>query len=423
MSDNRSAGRLLADARQARNWRQKDLAEVLGYSVVLISKIEGGNRAMSDRFLEGVRDHLPEAYNEIRSVAEAEKRAKKSTPKIVDALRLTKENVSRGKKLRKQFDTDTANASRIEEALATWTRKFHSEVVDAALQLLARVQRLPESLISHGEALGSDMDSEFALKLDEAQIKTSRSIFALISAGLLGFSGGSALGAGAAGGAYSAVAGIASASTGTAIASLSGAAASSATLAALGGGSLAAGGLGMAGGTAVLAGIVAVPILLVTAGAITAHGPRMLEKQVKTARELDEAERIYAANREITSLFVDRAEKVIGLLNVACAAGRVHSEVVESVMGDVEAVDWEALPEAAQHSLERLAELMVGGLTLLALPIRVNAKVEDFRDQVAIAAANEQTLPDHMVTFEHLPKVESDYTDYAIEELRRVVIR
>lgn len=128
-----------------------------------------------------------------------------------------------------------------------------------------------------------EMDELEKMHIDKQDFKEMRSLvdFAGTLAG--GAIAGTAGGALAALGAYSAAQALAVASTGTAITTLSGAAATNATLAFFGGGSLAAGGLGVAGGTAVLGGIVAGPALMIL-GLITSTTARKNLDQAITNR-------------------------------------------------------------------------------------------------------------------------------------------
>ena len=107
------------------------------------------------------------------------------------------------------------------------------------------------------------LDELHRLHIDEQEFVELRGMANFAGSVAGGAVAGTAGGALAAFGAYSAAQALAFASTGTAISALGGAAATNATLAFFGGGSLAAGGLGMAGGTMVLGGLVAGPTLLV----------------------------------------------------------------------------------------------------------------------------------------------------------------
>lgn len=107
---------------------------------------------------------------------------------------------------------------------------------------------------------------------------------------------GTAGGALAGFGAYSAAQALAVASTGTTISSLSGAAATNATLAFFGGGSIAAGGGGIAAGTVILGGLVAGPALMVLGLVTGSVAKKNLNKAhtnmaeaVQTAAQLNEA--------------------------------------------------------------------------------------------------------------------------------------
>ena len=114
------------------------------------------------------------------------------------------------------------------------------------------------------------LDELSRMHLDEKEFVEMKALVNFAGSVAGGAVAGTAGGALAAFGAYSAAQALACATTGTAIASLSGAAATNATLAFFGGGSLAAGGLGMAGGTLVLGGLVAGPALMVM-GLVAGH--------------------------------------------------------------------------------------------------------------------------------------------------------
>jgi transcriptional regulator with XRE-family HTH domain len=291
--ETRSAGEVLAEARKSLGWSQAKLAETLGFSTVLISKIESGARAPSEAFIQALSSHLPEKAGAVREAAGSEANSdkrKSGSLKVVDAMKLAKKNGERANRLKARAENDKHVADEIAQVLEEKRKEFDREVVDPFARLLTRVADLPQDVIVHVDVQPSHANPEFSDALKDAQLKTSKSIFSLLGAGVLGSGAGAALGAGAATATYMTVASIATASTGAAISSLSGAAATSATLAAIGGGSLAAGGLGIAGGTALLTGLVGLPVIAAVAGAVLASGGRILEKQESVEQKIQQAE-------------------------------------------------------------------------------------------------------------------------------------
>ena len=184
-----------------------------------------------------------------------------------------------GSTIKAGIDTNTANtinknADEIVQTTTDWLN-VQREACGRSLTQLGREKvfvlnnSMTEFLDSFQRIKNVDFRDTLGLEelskmhLDEYDFTEMRSLanFAgtLASGAVIGTAGGAL----AAFGAYSAAQALAVASTGTAISTLSGVAATNATLAFFGGGSLAAGGLGMAGGAAVLGGLVAGPALLV----------------------------------------------------------------------------------------------------------------------------------------------------------------
>ena len=114
-------------------------------------------------------------------------------------------------------------------------------------------------------------------KLEQKDVLSIRELSSMAASMAKGLAGGTAAGAMAAFGAYSATMSFAAASTGTAIASLSGAAATNATLAFLGGGAVYAGGGGMALGSVALGGAVAGPAIAILGVVMNANATKNLE--------------------------------------------------------------------------------------------------------------------------------------------------
>jgi transcriptional regulator with XRE-family HTH domain len=416
--EEKSAAERVAEARKTLGWSQAKLAEALGFSTVLISKIEAGVRAPSEAFIEAMASHAPRDAEAIREAAHSEAQPdgrKGASLKIVDAIKLAKANGDRANRLKSRAQQIQNEADGVARQLDEKRRELDLEVVDPFSQLASRMKNLPEDVIVHADIQASSGDVQFAETLKEAQLKTGKSIFSLVGAGVLGGGAGAAVGAGAATATYLTVAGIATASTGAAISGLSGAAATSATLAAIGGGSLAAGGLGIAGGTAVLTGIVALPVLVAATGAVLASGGRILDKQKAVEQELQKAENDFEANEAIVRKFIARAGRINEILTVALLAVRNHRRTLERAMPDERKVEWSELDTAAQTSFRRMAEITLACLTVLALPIGLNLKKAAPAD-VVLADGNLDTVPQIAPELDALPDRENDFIDYAIEE-------
>jgi transcriptional regulator with XRE-family HTH domain len=413
--EEKSAAERVAEARKSVGWSQAKLAEALGFSTVLISKIEAGVRAPSEAFIEAMASHLPQDAEAVREAASKQAHAdgrRGGSLKIVEAIKLAKANGERASRLKSRAQLLQREADDVASLL---DEKFDLEVVGPFTRLASRVKGLPEDVIVRADVQPSTDDAEFAETLREAQLKTGKSIFSLLGAGVLGSGAGAAIGAGAATATYLTVAGLATASTGAAISGLSGAAATSATLAAIGGGSLAAGGLGIAGGTAVLTGIVALPVLVAAAGAILASGGRILEKQTAVEIELVEAEGDFKANEVIVRRFIARATRINEILTVAFLAARNHRRMLERAVPDLGDAEWDELEEGAQLSLRRIAEITLACLTALALPIGLNLK-KAAPEQFVPTDGETEAAPQIAPELEGLAAVENDFIDYAIEE-------
>ncbi|WP_162231759.1 helix-turn-helix domain-containing protein [Leucobacter celer] len=421
-----SAGEVLARGRKALGWSQRGLAEKLGCSTVLISKIESGARAPSAQFLQTLDVHLPEIAEKVRVAAPNQVQTAKRQSgglKIVDAMKLAKENAARANRLRTRAEEGKRRADEIAGALDERVREFDREAIEPVTELLSRVTELPDDILPHVEAHSSRTHPEFAAALEDAQLRTGRSIFSLIGAGVLGGGAGAAVGAGAATATYMTVASLATASTGAAISSLSGAAATSATLAAIGGGSLAAGGLGIAGGTTVLTGIVALPVLTIAAFAIGASGGRILETQKKHEMEIVRAEQDFTANEVVLNAFVERATKINEILKFALSAINNHKKVIEDALPHGGSLVWAKVRPEAQASIRRVAEIILACLTVLALPIGMNLK----RDPSGVVMGSEGidagVAPQFDAELDAGSELEGEFIDYAIEESFRQVAR
>ncbi|KQV07075.1 helix-turn-helix domain-containing protein [Leifsonia sp. Root112D2] len=423
---NRSAGEVLAEARKSLGWSQAKLAETLGFSTVLISKIESGVRTPSEAFIQALSSHLPEKAEAVQEAAGSEThpdKRKNASLKIVDAMKLAKKNGERANRLKSRAEHAQREADEIAQHLDERVNEFDREVVDPFSRLVSRVTDLPDDVIMHADLQPSRANPEFSDALKDSQLKTSKSIVSLLGAGVLGSGAGAAVGAGAATATYMTVASIAMASTGAAISSLSGAAATSATLAAIGGGSLAAGGLGIAGGTALLTGIVALPVIAVAAGAVLASGGRVLEKQKSVEQKIQQAETDFEANEVILRRFVARAGRINEILSVALLAARNHRRTIERALPDQSDVAWSELDPSTQASVRRVAEIVLACLTVLALPIGMNLKQGAPKDAMHAEIVDENSVPQIAPELEAGRELENEFIDYAIEESFGQVVR
>jgi transcriptional regulator with XRE-family HTH domain len=419
MTVNRSAGEILAEARKSLGWSQAKLAETLGFSTVLISKIESGVRAPSEAFIQALSSHLPEKAEAVQEAVGAETdvdKRKTGRLKVIDAMKLAKKNGDRANQLKARTENAKRGADEIAQLLDNKVKQFDRDVVDPFSRIMSRVADLPADVIVHAETQPSQANAEFSEALNAAQLKTGKSIFSLLGAGVLGSGAGAAVGAGAATATYMTVASIATASTGAAISGLSGAAASSATLAALGGGSLAAGGLGIAGGTALLTGLVALPVIAAVAGAVLASGGRILEKQVSIEQKIDQAETEFEANEVIVRRFVMRAGRINEILTVALLAARNHQRIIERELPDQGDLSWSELDASKQASVRRAAEIVLACLTVLALPIGMNLKQGAPQDAMNAEIIDENSVPQIAPELDAGRDLENDFIDFAIEQ-------
>ena len=415
----RSAVEALAEARKAVGWSQAKLAETLGFSTVLISKIESGVRAPSQAFIQALSCHLPEKVEAVQAAADAEAQSdkrKSGSLKIVEAMKLAKKNGERASQLKSRVEYVTRQADEVAKLLDEKVKEFDREVIEPFSRLASRVTNLPEDVIVPADVEPSRTHPEFAEALTDAQLKTSKSIFSLLGAGVLGSGAGAAVGAGAATATYLTVASIATASTGAAISGLSGAAATSATLAAIGGGSLAAGGLGIAGGTALLTGIVAVPVVAAVAGAMVASGGRIYEKQKSVEREIEQAESEFNANEIIVRRFVARAMRITEILTVALLAGSNHRRTMEHATPGLDDIDWSEQAPTTKASVRRTAEIVLACLSVLSLPIGMNLKRGAPKDAMNAVYEDEGSVPKFAPELEEGTEPTNEFIDYAIEQ-------
>lgn len=422
----RSVGELLAEARRNSGFSQKELAEALGFSTVLISKIEAGTRSPSAAFLDSLSRLLPKVAEEIQVLLEADSppdNRRNRGPKIVEAIRLAKTNSVRAERLKSRSENLRKDADAKAQQLDEKARAFDREVLDPLVNVLSRVSGVPDDIVVQIDPQAPEEHPEFSKLLEAAQLRTSKSIASLIGAGLLGGGAGATIGTSAATATYITVASIAAASTGTAISSLSGAAGASATLAAIGGGSLAAGGLGVAGGTALLTTIVNGPVVAVAAGAVLASGGRVLDKQKAIECKLRQAEKSLDQNEKVVDTFVGRAGRINEILTVALFAARNHNRILERMLSEEGYADWSDIAPEAQASIRRLGEIALSCLTVLALPIGMNLKQEAQEGSLQVEVVGEAGLPEVARELDSGQVQENEFIDYAIERAFSQVAR
>ena len=130
----RSPGVVVAELRKSLRLGPAKLAETLGFSTVLISKIEGGVRAPSEAFIQALRSHLPENAEAIQEVVGSDAQADKpggGSLKIVDAMKLAKKNGDRANRLKARAEHTEREADDVAQVLDEAVREFDSQVLDS----------------------------------------------------------------------------------------------------------------------------------------------------------------------------------------------------------------------------------------------------------------------------------------------------
>ena len=418
-----SPGELLAETRKELGLTQARFAEMLGVSTVLISKLESGARAPSAAFLRTLDAHLPDRAVAVRAAADALRRGEGRAGggvKIVDAMRLAKQNAERARRLRSRADQIQEETNAAARLLDEKVEEFRREVFGPAAALLTRISDLPEESLLSPSPARPDRDSTLSQEFDEAQRRTSRNVFALLDAGALG---GGPDPAGVATTTYMTIAGLAFASTGAAISGLSARSATSATaatLTAIGGGSLSAGGLSIAGATAVLTGIIGAPVVLAAASALVASGGRILERQRAEEQRIRGAEEAFGANEAVLRRFTARAGRITEILTVAILATRNHRRILENAVPGARAVAWSSLDEPARASVRRVLEIALACVTVLSLPIGMTLKQGAPSEGQGVPPLDDTDVPalDRVLDprLESGPDLTNEFIDFAIEE-------
>lgn len=420
----RSPGEVLAEARRGLGLTQAKLAETLKVSTVLISKIERGARPPTEAFLEKLGSLLPEkAEVTVGAIREAmgspvqPNAGKSGGLKIVEAVKLWRKNAERANRLRARAEQLKREADDVARQLDEKVRQFDRDVLDPFAELMSHVIDLPEGVIAPADIPVSPGNEEFADSLRGAQLRTSKGLYSLLGAGVIGSGAGATVGTGAATATYFAVAGLATGLTGAAISGLSGAAATSATLPGIGGGGLAAGGLAIAGGTVALTGLVAGPVIALAGGlAILASGGRTLEKQETNEREIQKAEIEFESNEAIARRFINRAGRISEILTVALLATRNHRRTIDDALPDQGRLEWSKVSQDTQAIVRRMAEIILACLNVLALPIGMNLRQSAPEDVLDADVVDEDSLPQIAPELEAGPELENEFIDYVIDQ-------
>jgi hypothetical protein len=294
--------------------------------------------------------------------------------------------------------------------------------------LLSRISDIPEEAVVHANVEPHESNPEFSTALQNAQLNTSRRVYALIRAGVLGDDAGAHVSAAAPTAALVTVAGIARAAAEKAISDISDVASRSVAAGvaarlsypALG---ATVPGLSIAAGTGLVMGLVVFPVVAAAAGAALGSGARLLAKQVSIQEDLDDAERVFDENARVVREFVDRASKVSEILTVAVLASRYHMRTLESAVPDGSGDRWSALDPSTQSSIRRMAEIMLASVTVIGLPIGLNLERAAPMDPFSADAVNDNSMPQVEPVLGVAPESESEFIDYAIAEAFAQVAR
>lgn len=413
---------LISTARIAKGLTRQQLAEAVDYSVVMIAKIESGDRLPDGKRIAGLAKALGIDTDELRQAASRADRRKSSASTIADAMRLARQNAERVDALKGRADQLTSAADRIARELDEKVGEFDRTVIGQFSALLSRIMNIPEEALLPAGVEPHRSAPEFSSALSAAQLETSTSIYALMRAGILGSGVSSAAGRGGTTATYLRVANLATAATGAAISGLSGAAAASATLAASG--RLAAAGMGLTAGTGLLAGLVVAGAVGVVAGAVlAASGGRILDKQTAAQKEIEDAETMFDRNEQVVRRFMSRATSISEILTIALIAVRNHKRIVENAVPGDSQVAWLDLDRSARTSIQRMAEIVLACLTVIALPIGLDVVQGAQAAPATSGVADGDSLPRFRAMLDPGHELENGYLDYVIQEVFSQVAR
>lgn len=422
-----SVAELVSRARAAKGWSRQQLADATGYSAVMIAKIESGDRLPDEQRIPKLADQLDLDAVGLKEAAGRADRRKSGAPKIVDGMKLAKRNGDRASRLKGRAEHLKRDADQTAVELDAKVRDFDLAVVGPISSLLSRVSDVPEDALVPAKIELYKPNPEFSTSLTTAQQKTSKSIYALMNAGVLGNGAGAQNAAAAPTTALVTVAGIAAASADAAISDVADVASRSAaagvvariTYPALGG----VPALGIAAGTGLVMGLVVLPVVAAAAGAAIGSGGRLLAKQMAIQRDIEDAERVFDENAKVVREFISRASKVSEILTFAVLASRHHTRTIESALPEDREVAWSALNTSAQSSIRRVAEILLASVTVIGLPIGLNLEQAAPPDAFTAADVNEDPMPQVEPVLGVGPESANQFIDYVIDEAFAQVAR
>lgn len=418
---NLSFAELISRGRAAKGWSRKQLADATGYSAVMIAKIESGERVPDEQRIPGLAQALGIDVYELKQAASRSDRRKSGAPKIVDGMKLAKQNGERANRLKARAEHLKRDADRTAKQLDEKVREFDLAVVGPFSALLSRVADIPEDAMVHATVEPHQPNPEFSTSFKTAQLKTSKSIYALMGAGVLGDGAGAPIGGGAPTATLVTVASIATVSVGAAISGLADVASRSARAATIA--RLAAPVLGVAAGTGVITGIVVLPVVAAAAGAALGSGGRLLAKQMLIQKQIEDAESDFDENAQVVQKFVSRASNISEILTVAVLASRHHTRTIENAVPEDREIGWPALDVTAQGSMRRMAEIMLACLTVIGLPIGLNLAQAAPEDALNADVVDEGSVPQIEPALGVGLDLENEFIDYVIEEAFAQVAR
>lgn len=417
---NVSVSDLVSSARAGKGWSRQELADATGYSAVMIAKIESGERVPDERRIPRLAQALGLESAALAQAVNRSDRRKSGAPKLVDGMRLAKQNGDRATSLKSRAEDLKRQADQAAAELDERVREFDHAVVVPVAGLLPRIKDLPADVIAHGEVEPDHSEPEFSGALENAQTTTSRSIYALLQAGVLG-NGVTSMATGAPTAALATGASIASAASSAAIGTLVDVAATSVNAGAMG--RAATAGMGVATGTRALTPIVVFPVLAAATAAALASGGRLLAKQQSIQRQIDEAEENFDKNAEVVRRFVGRASSIGEVLSVAVMASRYHRRTIEGGAPASGEIAWPELDPRVQASVRRLAEIMLAGFTAVALPIGMNLTEGVTEEWTSPQTPDAESVPRLSPALEVGPEAENEYIDYVIRQALAQVAR
>lgn len=417
-----SVAELISGARAARTLTRQQLAEATGYSVVMIAKIESGERLPDGRRIPILASALGIDADELRRAAGRSDGRRSSAPKIVDAMKLARQNSERVTRLKARAEQLTAEAEQVAGDLDAKVGEFDRNVVGEFAGLLSRLTDLPEEVFAPSVVEDHQSMPEFSDALRSVQSKTSKTIHALVVAGLLGGGAGTTVGRPGGSDTYVTVASVARTATGTAISELSGSDAAWTMFASSG--RLAATGMTLASGTRSLAGpVVAGAAAFVAAVALAASGGRVLDRQISIQNQIEDAEKAFEVNSSVVRRFIRRASSINEILTVSLIAVRGHKRTIEGALREPGEVAWADLDRATQTLMHRVAEIILACLTVISLPIGLEEAQAVSAESLKVEVTEDGAVLPPKRELDAGPELENEYIDYVIQEVLAQVAR